>query len=111
MTTAQIKAAALRVAEVTVIAAAYVAVLLIMAVRLIYVNRQEIADKVQMAMEVVYNAGANLRQWYDNEAFDLYNDIRNTMEMIYTPVRNHVQVGYVAIRQQAVELGLVMPVY
>ena len=110
MTNAQIKATALRAAEVTIIAAAYVAVLLIMAVRLIYVNRQEIADKIQTTMEVVYTAGADLRQWYDNDSFDLYNDVRNTLEMFYTPIRIHAQVGYAFARQRAVELGLVMPV-
>ena len=110
MTKDQIKAAALRGLEVITTAAFYVLVLLIMAVRLIYVNRKEIADRVQTAMEVVYTAGADLRQWYDNEAFDMYNDVRNTLEMFYTPIRIHAQVGYAFARQQAVELGLVMPV-
>ena len=110
MTKDQIKAAALRGLEVITTAALYVLVLLIMAVRLIYVNRKEIADRVQTAMEVVYTAGADLRQWYDNDSFDLYNDVRNTLEMFYTPIRIHAQVGYAFARQQAVELGLVMPV-
>ena len=110
MTKDQIKAAALRGLEVITTAALYVLVLLIMAVRLIYVNRKEIADRVQTAMEVVYTAGTNLRHWYDNEAFDMYNDARNILEMFYTPIRIHAQVGYAFVRQQAVELGLVMPV-
>ena len=110
MTKDQIKAAALRGLEVITTAALYVLVLLIMAVRLIYVNRKEIADRVQTAMEVVYTAGADLRQWYDNDSFDLYNDVRNTLEMFYTPIRIHAQVGYAFARQRAVELGLVMPV-
>ena len=110
MTNAQIKAATLRGLSVIATAALYILVLLIMAVRLIYVNRQEIADKVQMAMEVVYTAGADLRHWYDNDSFDLYNDVRNTLEMFYTPIRIHAQVSYAYLRQQAVELGLVMPV-